>query len=82
MIERLWVQVPAGSAFCAGSSFGIRSIKDPNHSVKSAGGRLQLNMHAPYICGFAWSEMVHGCMVYTERAKMAEFQVAPAMSVL
>ena len=28
-------------------------IKDPSHSAKSAGGRLQLNTHAPYICGFA-----------------------------
>ena len=41
------------------------------HSAKSAGGRLQLNTHAPYVCGFAWSDMVHGCMVYTERAEMA-----------
>ena len=32
---------------------------------QSAGGRLQLNTHAPYVCGFAWSDMVHGCMVYT-----------------
>ena len=38
-------------------------IKDPGHSAKSAGGRLQLNMHAPYVCGFAWSDMVHSCMV-------------------
>ena len=30
-----------------------RHIKDPGHSTKSAGGRLQLNMHAPYVCGFA-----------------------------
>ena len=43
-----------GSTICADSYFGIRSIpvlpqqhvKDPGHSVKSAGGRLQLNMHA------------------------------------
>ena len=35
---------------------------------QSAGGRLQLNMHAPYVCVFAWSDMVHGCMVYTELA--------------
>ena len=40
-------------------------------SAKSAGGRLQLNMHAPYVCGFAWSAIVHGCMVYTEHAEMA-----------
>ena len=34
-------------------------------------GRLQINTHAPYVCGFAWSDMVHGCMVYTECAEMA-----------
>ena len=45
--------------------------KDPGHSAKSAGGRLQLNTHTPYVCGFAWSDTVHGCMVYTERAEMA-----------
>ena len=26
-------------------------VKDPGHSAKSAGSRLQLNMHAPYVCG-------------------------------
>ena len=49
------------STFCADSYFGIRStpvlpqshVKDPCHSAKSAGGRLQLNMHTPYVCGFA-----------------------------
>ena len=67
MIERLRVQIPAGefsspgSTFCADSYFGICStpvllqwhVKDPGQSAKSAGGRLQLNTHAPYICGFA-----------------------------
>ena len=50
-----------GSTFCADSYFSIRStpvlpqqhVKDPGHSAKGAGGRLQLNMHTPYICGFA-----------------------------
>ena len=37
-------------------------VKDPSHSAKSAGGRLQLNMHAPYVCGFAWSDMTW-CLV-------------------
>ena len=49
------------STFCADSYFGIRStsvltqqhVKDPGHSAKSAGCRLQLNTHAPYVCGFA-----------------------------
>ena len=43
----------------------------PGHSAKSAGARLQLNTHTPYVCGFAWTDVVHGCMVYTERAEMA-----------
>ena len=49
------------STFCADSYFGFRStrvlpqyhVKDPGHSAKSPGGRLQLNTHTPYICGFA-----------------------------
>ena len=45
--------------------------KRPRSFCQNAGGRLQLNTHTPYVCGFAWSDMVHGCMVYTERAKMA-----------
>ena len=60
MIESLGVRVPAeaagkfyfpGSTVYADSYFGIQ--KDPGHCVKSAGGRLQLNTHAPYVCGFA-----------------------------
>ena len=50
-----------GLTLCADSYFGIHStrvllqqhIKDPTHSAKSAGGRLQLNTHTPYVCGFA-----------------------------
>ena len=45
-------------------------LKPEQHSAKSVGGRLQLNKRAPYVCGFAWSDMVHGWMVYTERAEM------------
>ena len=49
------------STFCADSYFGILStpmlaqqhVKNPGHSAKSAGGRLQLNTHTPYVCGFA-----------------------------
>ena len=42
----------------------------------------QLNMQAPYVRDFAWSDMVHGCfcMVYTELApRRQQFQAAPAM---
>ena len=69
MTERAQVQIPAGvvgefsspwSTFCALISVSVPPpvipqwhVKDPGHSAKSAGGRLQLNMHAPYICGFA-----------------------------
>ena len=50
-----------GSNFCADFYFGIRSIpvlpqqhvKDPGHSAESASGRLQLNTHTLYVCGFA-----------------------------
>ena len=60
-----------GSSFCADSYFGIRSTrvlpeqheKDPGHSDKSARGRLQLNTHTPYLCGFEWSDTVNWCMV-------------------
>ena len=73
------------------SYFGIRStpvlpqwhVKDPGHSAKSAGGRLQLNTHTLYVCGFAWSDMEHGCMVYTGLApRRLQFHVAPAMPAL
>ena len=50
-----------GSTICADSYFGIHStpvlpqqhVKDPDHSAKSAGARLQLNTHPPYVCGCA-----------------------------
>ena len=49
------------STFFADSYFGICStpvlpqehLKDPGHSAKSAGDRLQLNTHTLYVCGFA-----------------------------
>ena len=80
-----------GLTFCADSYFSIRStpmlpqkhIKYPSHSAKRAGGRLQLNTHTPYVCGFAWRDMVHGCMVYAELApRQLQFHVAPAMPAL
>ena len=42
----------------------IMHVKDPGHFAKSAGGRLQLNTHAPYVCGFAWSDVIW-CMLYS-----------------
>ena len=77
--------------FCADSYFGICStpmlpqqhVKDPGHSAKSAGGRLQLNMHTPYVCRFAWSDMVHRSMVDTELAlRWQQFHMASFMPVL
>ena len=79
------------STFVADSHFGIRStpvlpqqrVKDPGHSAESAGGRLQLNTHTPYVCGFAGSDMVQGCMVRRQqRQGRLQLYVAPAMSAL
>ena len=33
--------------------------KKSGHSAKSAGGRLQLNTHTPYVCGFYWTVLRH-----------------------
>ena len=45
--------------------------------------RLQLNTHTPYVCDFAQSDMVHGCMLYTGHAPIQlQFHVAPAMPAL
>ena len=60
-----------GSTFCADSYCCIRStpvlpqqhVEDPGHSAKSAGGKLQLNTHSPYLCGFEGSDIVNWCMV-------------------
>ena len=38
---------------CSTPMLPQKHVKDPGHSAKSAGGRLQLNTHTPYICGFA-----------------------------
>ena len=46
---------------------------------------LQLNTHTPYVyvCGFAWSDMVHGCMVYAgPEPRRLQFHVTPAMPAL
>ena len=60
----------SGSTFCADSYFSVCStpvllqqhVKDPGHSAKSAGGRLQINTPAPYSSGFAWRDVMW-CMV-------------------
>ena len=50
-----------GSTFCADSYLRypfhpgrVTAVarKKSGHSAKSAGGRLQLNTHTPYVCGF------------------------------
>ena len=44
---------------------------------------LPLNAHTPYVRGFAWSDMVHDCIVYTELAlRQQQFHVAPGVLVL
>ena len=45
-------------------------------------GRLQLNTHVPYLCGFEWNDtkLSHGCVVYTELAlRQQQFHMAPAI---
>ena len=69
MIERSRVRIPVGAArefSSPGSTFCADLFRYPfhphvtavarkrsGHSAKSAGGRLQLNTNAPYVCGFA-----------------------------
>ena len=72
-----------GGAMCKEVSARRSSVKDPGHAAKSAGSRLQLNTHTPYVCVFAWSDIEHGCVVYTELApRRQQFHVAPAMPAL
>ena len=54
-------------------------VKDPSHSAKIAGGRLQLNiyMHPMHVALHEGCDMLHSCTVYTEWAEMAA--VSPAM---
>ena len=53
------------------TGWGSEEVKRSRSFCQNAGSKLQLNTDAPYVCGFARSGMVHGCMVYTERAEMA-----------
>ena len=39
-------------------------VKDHGHSAKSTGCRFRLNMHAPYACGFACSDMTWSMVVW------------------
>ena len=60
-LQNLFSFSPGSIIFCADFHFCLRSnpvlpqwdVKDLGHSAKSAGGRLQLNTYAPYVCGFA-----------------------------
>ena len=78
----------SGSTFSADSYFGIHStpvlpqqhVKNLGHSAKSAGGRLQLNAHAPHVCGFAWHHVTWCVVVWcTQNAlRQQQFHNAPA----
>ena len=58
MIERSRVRVPAGAVgyFLLQSQLSVLTVlphsyvKDPGHYAKTAGGRIQLNTHALYVC--------------------------------
>ena len=41
----------------------VTTVKNPCLSAKSVSGRLQLDTHTPYLCGFEWSDTVNWCMV-------------------
>ena len=41
--------------------------------------QVTLNLHAPYVCSFAWSVVVNGYMVYTEHAETAEVPCGTSM---
>ena len=73
MIVRLQVQIPAGvvGELSSQGQLFMLAYFSIHSTSKSAVSRFELNTQAPYVCGFAWSDMVHGCMVYTERAEMA-----------
>ena len=69
-------------------------LKDPSPSLAPPSGMVnpitltpwseeKLNKHTPYVCGFAWSDMEHGCMMSTGLApRWLQFHVASAMSAL
>ena len=53
-----------------------RSFLDPEYSFAEyfqLGSRRNIRpiKNGLYVCGFVWSHMVHGCVVYTERAETA-----------
>ena len=84
MIERSRVRIPAGAAgefSSPGSTFCADSFRYPFHSSVTAVARKrsrsfcqkqrwQVTAKHAYTLRM-WLDMVHGCMVYTERAKMA-----------
>ena len=71
--------------------FGMKRTYDPvNHTRsprqwgKTPHRWQDTNRRRPsVVCGFAWTDMVHGCMVYTRLApRLQQFHVAPAMPAL
>ena len=60
------LSVPSYSGICFTPMLLQGHMKDPGHSAKSAGGKLQLNTHAPFLCGFELDDTVNHCMVYLE----------------
>ena len=79
---------PPGSTFCADSYFSVHSttrvttVKDPGHSAKNAGGRLQLK--PMYLTRVALCEVIRGTFAWcTQNApRWQQFHVAPAMPAL
>ena len=61
VIKRSWVRVlgrTVAEFYSPGSPcYGSSTKKELSHSAKSAGGMLQRNTNAPYVCGFARSDV-------------------------
>ena len=56
----LYIEIP-----CVCPVF-LTAFSKPMHN-----GQSKLSNNTPYVGGFAWGDMVHGCMVYTECTKTA-----------
>ena len=62
---------------------GAIAVSHSSVTQSSATGLSHTSVAQSSHCGFAWSDMVHGCMVYTELApRRQQFHVAPAMPAL
>ena len=63
--------------------YWLISVSVPPPCYRRCCQKCRWQVTAKHTCGFAWSDMEHGCMVYTELApRRQQFHVAPAMPAL